>query len=371
MQARAGDGSNDSPLTAEHTVKRLDFENIRVVSSTHTISATRAQALQIHRDLERCKDAVPDPIELIESLKGPAAEHGNVDTSKLLEKYLLMKKEFLQVEAENLFLESYLKQEGEPDPYNVTESELHALEKQLADLRSMSGKETEEIKTLIGAFTAEMESFPCLLDSALDSFDEWDKKMQLMEASEAVEDHMDEASPLNGETNADLERQARELAFLTGNVEIEILELDAKILKQEEYYKRIQNLHNTHTRLDLLNKVLSFLSDWWTIVGYKNNVVILAFKSSSSKQKATQNKHMKPVKEVEYKLHVKVHPKTLAVDKAQFESKSEVPIDDILKEMIFRRMMHSLEVSAEPHNDLEFLLRRVGQRIASSRKPGA
>eukprot|EP00250_Pteridium_aquilinum_P001480 c11670_g1_i1 orf=119-1228(+) len=369
MQQGAGD---ESPFSAEHTVKRLDFESSPVVSTTQTISTMRAQALQIRRDLDRCRDDVPDPTELIESLKVAAAEHANVDTSKLWEKFLLLKKEFLQVEAENLFLESFLKPEGESTPENVTESELRALEKQLADLRSTSVKETEEIKSLIGAFAAEMEDFPNLMKSALNHFDECDEKMQLLESSEIVQDHTDETSLLlNTETDADLEREARKLSILAGTVEVEILELDAKIGKQVEYYKHIQNLQNTYTKLDLLSKVLAFFSDW-TIVGYENNVVILAFKSSATNhKKATQNMHRKPVKEVVYKLHVKVHPKTLAVENAQLEPRNEALIDDILKEMVFRRMMHSLEVSAEPHNDLEFLLRRVGQQITSSRKSGA
>lgn len=357
---RPGQGhshGHHSSLSAEQTVKRLDFEDIPVINTMATDpQETRAQALKIRRDLERCREDMPNPTELIESLKAAATEYADVDTSKLWEEYLHLKREFLQVEAENLFLESLL-EPGESAQEDVTESELHAMEKQLADIRAMSARKTQEIKSLIGTFAAEIENFPRLVESALNHFDECDEKIWLLE------DQTEKTPPLNTMVDADLERRAHELATLAGNMEIEALRLDEETSKKEEYYKHLQSSHEMHTKLDLLSKVLTFFSDW-SVDGYENDVVSFTFRSSVPKlKKATQNKHQKPVKEVPYKLRVKVHPKTLGVENAQLEPKNEALIHDTLKEMVFRRMMHAVEVSPDAHNDLEFLLRRVGQWI--------
>ncbi|MCO5581304.1 hypothetical protein L7F22_035183 [Adiantum nelumboides] len=359
QQQRDGDCGIESPFSAEPTVKRLNFENIPVFNTSPQNMA--AQAQQLRRDLERCKEEMTDPMELLESLKATAAGYVNADISKLWEKYLSLKREFLQVEAENLFLESYLTPEAEP--IEDSDSELHDLENQLADLQSRTTKESEEIQYLIGAFTEEIEKFPKLMQSALNQFDECDRKMHA-ELSNFPEDHMDEHAQNTGSED---ERKALELSILTGRVQNEILELDSKLSKEEEYYDRIQSLHNTYTKLDLLKKVQSFFCDW-TVTRCENDVVMFTLKNSSIKQKkVTGSRHATPSKQVVYKLHVKVHPETLAVENAKLEPKNEVLVNEIFKELALRRMMHSLEVSGELHNDLEFFLRRLGQRIAPSR----
>ncbi|KAI5077671.1 hypothetical protein GOP47_0007495 [Adiantum capillus-veneris] len=356
QQQRDGDVEIESLFSADRSIKRLDFENIPVFNSSPQIM--RAQAQQIRRDLERCKEEMTDPMELLGSLKAAAPDYANVDTSKLWEKYLSLKREFLQVEAENLFLDSYLTREAEP--VQDSDRELRDVEKQLADLQSMTTKESEEIKSLVGAFAEEIEIFPRLMECALNHFDECDTKMHV----ESLE-YMDEHSRY---ADSEDERRALELSILTESVQNEILELDSKVSKAEEYYDRIQNLHNTHTKLDLLRKVQSFFCGW-AIARCENDMVTFALKNSTaSKQKqVTGSRHMTPSKQRVYKLHVKVHPKTLAVENAQLEPKDEALVNEILKELALRRMMHSLEVSGELHNDLEFVLRRAGQRIASSR----
>ncbi|KAH7277585.1 hypothetical protein KP509_39G057800 [Ceratopteris richardii] len=317
-----------------------------------------------------------DPSELLESLKAAAVDYEDIDVIKLWERYLSLKKDFLQVEAENLFVESCLTSETEP--ISDSETEMRALERQFSDLVSMTTRESEEIKSLIGVFTEEMENFPKLMDTVLDHFAECDKKVHL--DSSWYRECMDESTHCVG---SDVEQKALELSILTGSLQNEILELEIQTSKDEEYYKHIRNLNEVHNKYELLGKILSFFSEW-TIAECEHDMVTLVFKNPSLRhKKGTENsstmknkrvpgnKHVKPSKEVVYKLHVKFDPKTLAVESAQLEPRSEASVEDILKEMVMRRMMHSLEVSGEPHNDMEYLLRKAGQRITSLRKSAA
>ena len=73
-------------------------------------------------------------------------------------------------------------------------------------------------------------------------------------------------------------------------------------------------------RLELLNKVMTFFSDW-SVDSCEEDVVTFTFRGSSNKQqKATQNKHQqKLAKELVYKLHVKIDMKSLAVENVQVD----------------------------------------------------
>ena len=73
-------------------------------------------------------------------------------------------------------------------------------------------------------------------------------------------------------------------------------------------------------RLELLNKVMTFFSDW-SVDSCEEDVVTFTFRGLSTKhKKAKQNKNQqKPAKDLVYKLHVKIDMKSLAVENVQVD----------------------------------------------------